>query len=67
MDRQQAVTAAARAVIEHDGAQHRTDPRIGLHLMEQAVALGASYADIAAEILRQRPDPTPPGRPRPNV
>ncbi|MFF4576905.1 hypothetical protein ACFY15_00610 [Streptomyces sp. NPDC001373] len=56
MDQQQAVAAAARAVIEHDGPACLTDPRIPCDAMARALDLGATHEDIHAEIQRQRAD-----------
>ncbi|MFD9569976.1 hypothetical protein ACFWBI_09040 [Streptomyces sp. NPDC059982] len=54
MDRQQAVTEAARAVIEHGGPECRTDPQIPCAAMDHALSLGATHEDIQAEMRRQR-------------
>ncbi|MCZ1006351.1 hypothetical protein [Streptomyces lydicus] len=54
MDRQQAIEAAARAVIEHGGPECRTDPKGVLDAMNAALDLGASHGDIEAEMKRQR-------------
>ena len=54
MDRQQAIEAAARAVIEHGGPECRTDPRAVSDAMAAALDLGAMHDDITAEMKRQR-------------
>lgn len=54
MDRQQAIEAAARAVIEHGGPECRTDPHIACDAMKTALDLGATHDDIEAEMKRQR-------------
>lgn len=56
MNQQQAVQEAARAVIEHGGPDCLTDPHIPCDAMARALALGATHADIAAEMKRQRGD-----------
>lgn len=54
MNQQQAVEAAARAVIEHGGPDCLTDPRIPCDAMAVALDLGATHEDIRAEMKRQR-------------
>jgi hypothetical protein len=54
MDKQTAVRAAARAVIEHGGPDCRTDPNIPTEAMGDALEAGATHEDIAAEMRRQR-------------
>lgn len=54
MDRQQAIEAAARAVIEHGGPECLTDPRTVRDAMNAAFDLGATHDDITAEMKRQR-------------
>ncbi|MEU6614466.1 hypothetical protein [Streptomyces parvus] len=56
MDRQQAVQETARAVLAHGGPAARTDPQIPTTAMGRALNLGATHADIAAEMRRQRGD-----------
>ncbi|MEU9000522.1 hypothetical protein [Streptomyces sp. NPDC048551] len=54
MNRQQAITEAARSVIEHGGPECRTDPQIPCAAMDRALGLGATHEDIRAEMRRQR-------------
>lgn len=54
MDKQQAIAAAAAAVLEHGGPECRTDPHIPVEAMSQARDAGATDAEIRAEIARQR-------------
>ena len=54
MDKQQAVQEAAQAVIAHGGPDCLTDPHIPLNAMGAALDAGATHADIAAEMNRQR-------------
>lgn len=54
MDQQQAIEAAARAVIEHGGPDCLTDPHTASDAMGAAIALGATHDDIRAEMQRQR-------------
>lgn len=54
MNKQEAIRAAAKAVIEHGGPECRTDPHIPLEAMGRAYELGATGDDIAAEMARQR-------------
>ncbi|MFE3578729.1 hypothetical protein [Streptomyces vinaceus] len=54
MNQQQAIEAAARAVIEHGGADCLTDPQIPCDAMGLALELGATHEDIAAAMKRQR-------------
>jgi hypothetical protein len=55
MDRQEAVEIAAREVLAHGGPDALTDPRLAVDAMNAALDLGATHADIAAEVRRQRP------------
>lgn len=52
--KQQAIRVAAQAVIDHAGPECRTDPHIAMDLMGEAIDLGATHADIAAEMRRIR-------------
>ncbi|MFB6809426.1 hypothetical protein [Streptomyces sp. NPDC056387] len=54
MNQQQAIEAAARAVIEHGGSPCRTDPRIPMAAIDEALILGATREDIDVEVQRQR-------------
>lgn len=54
MDRQKAVEEAARAVLEHGGPKCLTDPHVAAAAMSRALDAGATHADIAAEVRRQR-------------
>lgn len=54
MDKQQAITEAARAVLEHGGPACLTDPRIPMTAMGRAYDLGATETDITDEMKRQR-------------
>ncbi len=54
MNRAQAVADAAREILAHGGPDCLTDPHIGLAAMGQALDLGATHDDIAAEMRRQR-------------
>ncbi|MFE7347508.1 hypothetical protein [Streptomyces fimicarius] len=54
MDRQTAVEAAARAVLDHGGPDARTNPRDVVDAMGRAIDLGATHDDIRAEMARQR-------------
>jgi hypothetical protein len=54
MTKEQAVQAAAAAVLDHGGPLALTDPKIGLQLMGEALDLGATHRDITDEMKRQR-------------
>lgn len=54
MDKQQAITEAAREVIAHGGPDCATDPHTPLNAMGRALDAGATHDDIAAEMRRQR-------------
>lgn len=54
MDQQQAVEEAAREVLAHGGPEARTDARDVVAAMGAALDAGATHADIAAEMRRQR-------------
>ncbi|MGE7437965.1 hypothetical protein [Kitasatospora sp. NPDC001175] len=52
MTKEDAIHAAAEAVIEHVTPEPSSDPHTAVRLMDQAINLGATHEDIAAEILR---------------
>ncbi|MFI6700300.1 hypothetical protein ACIBJC_15205 [Streptomyces sp. NPDC050509] len=54
MDKTGAVREAAKAVLEHGGPEHRTDPLIPTRAIGAALNLGATHDDIRAEMARQR-------------
>ncbi|MFE7427814.1 hypothetical protein [Streptomyces sp. NPDC057545] len=54
MTKEQAVEAAAAAVIEHGGPEALTDPHIVTTAMGVALGLGATHEDIRNEMRRQR-------------
>ncbi|MFF3547624.1 hypothetical protein ACFYXD_38055 [Streptomyces platensis] len=53
-DRQQAIEAAAAAVLEHGGPECRTNPKDVTAAMGRAYDLGATEADIRDAMRRQR-------------
>ncbi|MFJ3084749.1 hypothetical protein ACIPJG_34060 [Streptomyces halstedii] len=54
MDRQTAIEEAAREVLAHGGPEARTDAHTVVAAMDQALNAGATHADIATEMRRQR-------------
>jgi hypothetical protein len=54
MTKTEAIANAAREILAHGGPDCLTDPHIGVAAMSQALDLGATHDDIAAEMRRQR-------------
>lgn len=54
MTKQEAIEAAAKAVIEHGGPLQLTDPHIATGAMGTALSLGATHEDIRQAMRRQR-------------
>lgn len=54
MNKRDAVERAAREVLAHGGPAALTDPQIPVDAMNAALDLGATHAEIAAEVRRQR-------------
>ncbi|MFF9285414.1 hypothetical protein [Streptomyces griseosporeus] len=54
MDKQTAIQEAAREVIAHGGPDCLTDPHATVEAIGRALDAGATHADIAAEMRRQR-------------